>query len=105
MRIKNADHKLNNCCQYLIARRSLCEPGHLLLCFRDDSFKVAFHWTRARFSPSSNYIAVGSQDGTVFVWNTLTSKLDKKLKEMRWAAKQFLSCSGTPLRRGNLFFY
>lgn len=64
--------------------------NQVLVSFGDDNFKVAFDWTRAKFSPDSSYVAVGSQDGTLFIWNTQTGKLEKKLKEMSSA---IIACS------------
>ncbi|KAH8010028.1 hypothetical protein HPB51_024378 [Rhipicephalus microplus] len=57
--------------------------NQVLISFQDDNFKVACDWTRAKFSPDASYVAVGSHDGTLFIWNTQTAKLEKKLKEMR----------------------
>ncbi|KAL1436401.1 hypothetical protein MTO96_049759 [Rhipicephalus appendiculatus] len=59
--------------------------NQVLISFQDDNFKVACDWTRAKFSPDASYVAVGSHDGTLFIWNTQTAKLEKKLKEMRRA--------------------
>lgn len=67
--------------------------NQVLVSFGDDNFKVAFDWTRAKFSPDSSYVAVGSQDGTLFIWNTQTGKLEKKLKEMSSA---IIACSWSP---------
>ena len=46
------------------------------------SFKVTCDWSKATFTNNSNsHIACGSQDGSIFIWNTLngeiTTRLDK----------------------------
>ncbi|XP_065293211.1 autophagy-related protein 16-1 isoform X2 [Dermacentor albipictus] len=67
--------------------------NQVLVSFQDDSFKVACDWTRAKFSPDASYVAVGSHDGTLFIWNTQTAKLEKKLKEM---GSPIIACSWNP---------
>lgn len=49
--------------------------------YTDDEFHVGCDWTRAAFSNSGEYIAVGSADGTVFIFNVATNTVEKKLKE------------------------
>jgi len=46
-----------------------------------DGFKVAVDYTRASFSPDGQFVICGSQDGSIFVWDRSTAKLDKILKE------------------------
>ena len=36
--------------------------------FRADGFHVGFDYTRAAFSPDSDYVSAGSGDGAVFIW-------------------------------------
>jgi len=47
----------------------------------DDEFKVGCDWTRAAFSSSSKYAAVGSADGTVFIFDVSTAKVERRLKD------------------------
>ncbi|KAK1134600.1 hypothetical protein K0M31_007382 [Melipona bicolor] len=48
--------------------------------FSADGFKVGFDWTRATFSPDGQYIAVGSSDGSVFIWSVVTNMIEIVLK-------------------------
>ncbi|XP_031367688.1 autophagy-related protein 16-1 isoform X2 [Apis dorsata] len=48
--------------------------------FSADGFKVGFDWTRATFSPDGQYIAVGSSDGSVFIWSVATNTIETVLK-------------------------
>ncbi|XP_011865476.1 PREDICTED: autophagy-related protein 16-1 isoform X2 [Vollenhovia emeryi] len=48
--------------------------------FSADGFKVGFDWTRAVFSPDGQYIAVGSADGSVFIWSIATNMIETILK-------------------------
>ncbi|XP_070161578.1 autophagy-related protein 16-1 isoform X2 [Polyergus mexicanus] len=48
--------------------------------FSADGFKVGFDWTRAAFSPDGQYIAVGSADGSVFIWSIATNLIETILK-------------------------
>ncbi|XP_026474480.1 autophagy-related protein 16-like [Ctenocephalides felis] len=49
--------------------------------FSHDHFKVGCDWSRASFSPDGTRVSAGAQDGSVFIWHTLTGKLDTILKE------------------------
>ncbi|XP_068627159.1 autophagy-related protein 16-1 isoform X2 [Battus philenor] len=76
------------------------DSNYLLACVRDDtiqlidlrmntivrsfsheSFKVGCDWSRAAFGPAGRLLAVGAADGSVYVWNTNTGKLESILKE------------------------
>ncbi|XP_046853261.1 autophagy-related protein 16-1-like isoform X2 [Xenia sp. Carnegie-2017] len=45
-----------------------------------DGLKIATDCTRACFSADGNYAACGSQDGSIFIWDTTTLKTEKVLK-------------------------
>lgn len=49
--------------------------------FSADGFKVVCDWARATFSPDGQYIAVGSADGSIFIWNVVTTKIESILKD------------------------
>jgi autophagy-related protein 16 len=53
----------------------------MLLFYSAEGFKVGCDWSRAAFSPDGQYISVGSADGSVYMWNVGTSKLESVLKE------------------------
>ncbi|KAK4336805.1 hypothetical protein RND71_044027 [Anisodus tanguticus] len=45
-----------------------------------DGFKIGCDWTRACVSPDGEYVVAGSSDGIVYIWNTLSGKIEKELK-------------------------
>ncbi|EDV19914.1 uncharacterized protein TRIADDRAFT_32827, partial [Trichoplax adhaerens] len=49
--------------------------------FCSDGFRLALDYCRACFSPDGQYVTCGSFDGTVFVWNTNSTRVEKTLKE------------------------
>ncbi|KAH1006056.1 hypothetical protein HUJ04_006938 [Dendroctonus ponderosae] len=46
-----------------------------------EGFKVGCDWSRATFSPDGQYVAVGSSDGSVYIWGVSTGKVETILKE------------------------
>ncbi|KAJ8979204.1 hypothetical protein NQ317_016839 [Molorchus minor] len=55
--------------------------NQVVVVFSCESFKVGCDWTRATFSPDGQYIAVGSADGSVYIWGVASAKVEKVLKE------------------------
>ncbi|KAJ8406160.1 hypothetical protein AAFF_G00303910 [Aldrovandia affinis] len=61
--------------------------------FSAQGFKCGADWTRVTFSPDGCYVAAGSADGTLFVWNVLTGKLDRALDKHHSSAINAVSWS------------
>ncbi|KAL8187564.1 UNVERIFIED_CONTAM: hypothetical protein K2H54_051163 [Gekko kuhli] len=76
------------------------ERTELLSCSRDDllkiidlrvnavkqtfgaqGFKCGSDWTRVVFSPDGNYVVAGSADGSLYIWNVLSGKVEKVLSK------------------------
>lgn len=51
--------------------------------FCHEDFKTSCDWSRAIFSPDIDhqYVCAGSADGSVIIWNSMTKKIEKVLKE------------------------
>nr|XP_057935313.1 autophagy-related protein 16-1 [Doryrhamphus excisus] len=47
--------------------------------FSAPGFKCGADWTRVTFSPDGNFVAGGSADGALYIWNVLTGKVDRTL--------------------------
>ncbi|XP_062873226.1 autophagy-related protein 16-1 isoform X2 [Trichomycterus rosablanca] len=47
--------------------------------FSAQGFKCGSDFTRVTFSPDGSYIAAGSVDGALYVWNVLTAKVERTL--------------------------
>eukprot|EP01134_Creolimax_fragrantissima_P005471 CFRG5471T1 len=45
-----------------------------------DGYKTPTNWSSACFSPLAKFVAAGSQDGSVFIWNASSSKMEAILK-------------------------
>uniref|UniRef100_A0A667Z6C0 ATG16 autophagy related 16-like 1 (S. cerevisiae) n=1 Tax=Myripristis murdjan TaxID=586833 RepID=A0A667Z6C0_9TELE len=61
--------------------------------FSAQGFKCGADWTRVAFSPDGSYVAGGSADGTLYVWNVLTGKVDRTLDKNHSSAINSVSWS------------
>ncbi|KAJ8280568.1 hypothetical protein GJAV_G00056350 [Gymnothorax javanicus] len=61
--------------------------------FSAQGFKCGSDWTRVTFSPDGCYVAAGSADGTLFVWNVLTGKPERTLDKHHSSAINAVSWS------------
>ncbi|GFT53611.1 autophagy-related protein 16-1 [Nephila pilipes] len=46
----------------------------------ETNFQIVCNWTRAKFSPDGKYCCCGSENGSVYVWNSVTGALEKELR-------------------------
>eukprot|EP00160_Parvularia_atlantis_P020546 Unigene8564_Nuclearia_a/m.26226 Unigene8564_Nuclearia_a/g.26226 ORF Unigene8564_Nuclearia_a/g.26226 Unigene8564_Nuclearia_a/m.26226 type:complete len:554 (-) Unigene8564_Nuclearia_a:62-1723(-) len=53
---------------------------HVLHTYSAETYKTGMNWAKSSFSPDGAYIVAGSQDGSIFVWNTQTTKVERVLK-------------------------
>lgn len=51
------------------------------MCFRAEGFKCGSDSTKAVISPDSCFLAAGSADGTVYIWNVSTGNLETQLPD------------------------
>ncbi|KAK2846491.1 hypothetical protein Q5P01_009490 [Channa striata] len=51
------------------------------MCFRADGFKCGSDSTKAVISPDGCFLAAGSADGAVYIWNVSTGKLETRLPD------------------------
>ncbi|XP_059389494.1 protein Atg16l2-like isoform X1 [Carassius carassius] len=54
--------------------------------FRAEGFKCGSDSTKAIFSPDGSFLAAGSADGAVYIWNVNTGHLEKRLPDMHRAS-------------------
>ncbi|XP_073780441.1 autophagy-related protein 16 isoform X2 [Danio rerio] len=61
--------------------------------FRAEGFKCGSDSTKAIFSPDGSFLAAGSADGAVYIWNVNTGNLEKHLPDMHSAPISALAWS------------
>lgn len=64
--------------------------------FIADGFKVGCDYTRAISSPDNDYIAAGSSDGNVYIWNLSNGRIEKVLKDSSHGGSNVITCSWNP---------
>ena len=69
------------CTVIIILKENCSMKGHTAFFYSAEGFKVGCDWSRATFSPDGQYISVGSADGSVYIWNIGTNKVESVLKE------------------------
>ncbi|GFU96415.1 autophagy-related protein 16-1 [Trichonephila clavipes] len=45
----------------------------------ETNFQIVCSWTRAKFGPDGKYCCCGSENGSVYLWNSITGALEKEL--------------------------
>ncbi|XP_019903436.1 autophagy-related protein 16-2 isoform X2 [Esox lucius] len=65
------------------------------ICFRAEGFKCGCDNTKAIFSPDGSYLAAGSADGAVYIWNINTGNLETRLPEMHSSSINAVAWSGS----------
>ncbi|XP_063762957.1 autophagy-related protein 16-1 isoform X1 [Eleginops maclovinus] len=67
-----------------------CSVRHTLSA---QGFKCGADWTRVTFSPDGCYVAGGSADGALYIWNVLTGKVERTLDRSHNSAINSVSWS------------
>ncbi|KAM8768560.1 ATG16 autophagy related 16-like 2 [Acanthopagrus schlegelii] len=63
------------------------------MCFRAEGFKCGSDSTKAVISPDGCFLAAGSADGTVYIWNFSTGKLETRLPDQHSSSISAVSWS------------
>ncbi|XP_072247941.1 protein Atg16l2-like isoform X2 [Leuresthes tenuis] len=84
----SCDHRqLLSCCRDdCLQLVDLRRWSHDRMCFRAEGFKCGSDSTKAVISPDGCYLAAGSADGTVYIWNVSTGNLETRLPDQHSAS-------------------
>eukprot|EP01112_Ceratiomyxa_fruticulosa_P022729 TRINITY_DN8424_c0_g1_i2.p1 TRINITY_DN8424_c0_g1~~TRINITY_DN8424_c0_g1_i2.p1 ORF type:complete len:566 (-),score=101.35 TRINITY_DN8424_c0_g1_i2:70-1767(-) len=52
-----------------------------LMTFKDDNYRNGLNHTRSSWSPDSHYVAAGSTNGSIFIWNTSNGKTERVINK------------------------
>ncbi|KAN0035096.1 hypothetical protein ACTA71_004352 [Dictyostelium dimigraforme] len=69
--------------------------------FKDPEYRNGLNWTKASWSPDGRYIASGSIDGSICIWDASNGKTVKVLTKVHNNGSSVCCCSWSPL--ANIF--
>ncbi|EFA82370.1 autophagy protein 16 [Heterostelium album PN500] len=65
--------------------------------FKDQDYRNGLNWSRASWSPDGKYVAAGSIDGSICVWNALSGKTEKIISKVHNIGSSICCCAWSPL--------